>query len=97
MKVIDGDTALGQQFLNVPVGRRYRRYQRTAIEMTSEVNRKPANTEDEPDDVTKPVPRPTRSTIATVPSEPPGQRSGTTDQRARQATGALIHLYQASS
>ena len=35
--------------------RPYRRYQRTAIEITSAGNRKPANTEDEPDDVTQPV------------------------------------------
>jgi hypothetical protein len=66
--VINGDTVLGQQCFDVTEDRPYRRYQRTAIEITSGGNRKPANTEDEPDDVTKPGSRPPRSTNATEPS-----------------------------
>src|SRR6266550_744127 len=46
----------------------YRKYQRTATEITSGGNRKPANTEDEPDDVTTPVSSLPRSTNATVPT-----------------------------
>ena len=47
--------------------RPYRRYQRTATEMTSGGNRKPAKDETEPDAVTSPVSRSPRSTNATVP------------------------------
>jgi hypothetical protein len=43
--VIDHDASLGQQFLDVPIDRPYRRYQRTASEITSGGNRKPAKTE----------------------------------------------------
>ena len=49
------------------VGGPYRRYQRTATAITSRGNRKPANTEDEPDDVTESVSRPPRSTNAAEP------------------------------
>jgi hypothetical protein len=43
--VIDLDTPLGQQLFDVSVRRRYRRYQRIAITMTSAGNRKPAKAE----------------------------------------------------
>ncbi len=43
--MIDGDAALGQQFLDVTVGSPYCTYQRTATEITSRGNRKPVKTE----------------------------------------------------
>ena len=67
--MINGDDALRQQFFDVPENSPYRWYQRIATEITSGGNRKQANTEDEPDDVTEPVSRPPRSTNATVPSK----------------------------
>ncbi len=65
--VIDGDTALGHQLLAIAVGQAIAQVQRTATEITSRGNLKPANTEDEPDDITTPVSCPPRSTNATVP------------------------------
>ena len=43
--VIDLDTALGQQFLDIAVGQAIARVPRTATTMTSLGNRKPANAE----------------------------------------------------
>ena len=55
--VLHGDAALSQQFLDVTVGKAVAQYQRTATEMTSRGNRKPANTEEERRNVTTPVSR----------------------------------------
>jgi hypothetical protein len=66
--VIDGDIALGQQLLNVPVGQHGPQIQRTAIEITSRGNRKAAKPAVVPGAVTGPVSSQPRSANATVPT-----------------------------
>jgi len=66
-RVIDGDTALGHQLRDVPVGQ-------PVPQVTARCDRdhrpresETANSEDAPDDVTTPVCRPLRSTNAKAP------------------------------
>lgn len=55
--VVNSDCALGRQLLDVAVGQSLeRKYQRTATAITSRGNRRPANTEGKPEDVTAPSP-----------------------------------------
>ena len=65
--MIDVHSTLGQQLLDVAVGRPYRRYHRTATEITSRGNLKPANAEAD-EDVMTPVSCPARWLNATVPT-----------------------------
>jgi hypothetical protein len=67
--VIDGDAALRQQFLKIAVGQPAPEVPADGDPITSRGNRKPANTEDLPDDVTEPVSRRLRSANATLPAE----------------------------
>jgi hypothetical protein len=72
--VINGDAALGQQLLDVPVGQSVPQVPAAVTEITSGGNRKPPNTEDKPEDATEPVSRPPLSANATVPSEGRAER-----------------------
>ena len=56
--MIDGDAALGEQFLNVAVGQAVAQVPADCDRDHLPRDRKPANTEDELDDVTAPVSRP---------------------------------------
>jgi hypothetical protein len=65
---VQGDTAFGQQFLDIPVGQPVPQVPADASEITSGGNRKPANTEAVRCAITGPVSSHPRSTNATVPA-----------------------------
>jgi hypothetical protein len=55
--VVDGDAPLGQQLLDIPVGQAVPQVPADRDRDYLLRNRKPANTEDEPDAITEPVSR----------------------------------------
>ncbi len=64
--VIDRDTTLGEQLLDITVGQPVPQYYRTATEITSRGNRRPANAEGK-DKVMRPVWQLARPPNATEP------------------------------
>ena len=80
--VVDGDAALGQQFLNVAVGQAIAQIPAHRHGDHLPRKRKPANTEDEPEDVIAPASRPRRSANATLPFD--------LAERHRRAAGSAV-------